>query len=544
MTQANEPIVQPKDGLDENVQVEGALPQEGQGKGPAAQREGSQQVMRLGTGNIPKLVLEFAIPAIAGMIVNGAYNIIDTVFLGNFAEDIALAAITVASPIMMVTMAISVFVGAGGNALCALKLGEGKHDEAEKVLGNTLTLGLIVAVILAILSLTPPFIEAMLDLSSATGAARPYARVFIQILCVGSAFQVVGAGINNFIRTAGAPNRALWTMVIGAIGCTVFNALFVAGFKWGVAGSALATVAGTAVSASTVLWYFLKTPGVPLRFRRKNLLPSWKMVGAILSLGAASFAVQAGGALVSFITNYVLVKYGAMHPIGADNALATIGIVSRIAMFVILPLVGVAIAIQPILGFNYGAKLWRRVRETFNVGVLSATLMAVTMFVLLMVFSRQIVHFFGITDPELNAFTVRALRINLALLPFIGAQIVGSNYFQATGQPTKSIILSLTRQLLFLLPLQLGLPVLLPMLFPSITPLDAVFYSWPTADFLAIFTVGVFCLIELRKLNRRIAEADRAGQPTTLVEWGGTNAAPNGGDASDGNDAPNGGGRA
>ena len=467
------------------------------------------RISRLGTGDIRALVVEFAVPAVAGMIVNGAYNLIDSVFLGNFAEDLALSAITVASPIMLITMALSIFVGAGGNALCALRLGEGRHEEAERVFGNTFVLGLVVAVALGALSLCPPVIEFLLDLSSATDETRPYARAFIQILCVGSVVQLVGAGLNDFIRTTGAPNRALWTMVIGAVGCTAFNALFVAGFGWGVHGSALATVAGTALSAASVLWYFLKTPDVPIRLRVRHFPLKAEIVGAILSLGAASFAVQAGAALVSFVTNYVLVTYGSADPIGADGALATIGVVSRVGMFVILPLVGMAIAVQPILGYNYGAKLWSRVRETFRTGVVGATATATVMWALLMVFAREIVVFFGIDSPELVDFTVRALRINLVLLPFIGFQIMGSNYFQATGQPAKSIVLSLSRQILFLVPAQVGLPLVLPLVFDGMTPLRSIFFSWPLSDFLAVFAVGIFVIVEMRRLNRRISAQEQ-----------------------------------
>ena len=243
----------------------------------------------MGTGSIPKLVVEFAIPAILGMVVNGAYNLIDSVFLGHGAGEMGLSAITVASPTMTIFLALAMLIGAGGNALCALRLGEGKHDEAEHILGNTATLGVIVSVALAVLAHIPFVVEPLLDLSSATEAVRPYAREFIQIISLGCVFQVVGMGLNNFIRTTGAPNRALVTMLIGAIGCTIFNAIFVLWFGWGVVGSAWATVCGQAVSCATVIWYFTKTPGVPLRLRRRYFPVKAKLTRSILSLGAASF---------------------------------------------------------------------------------------------------------------------------------------------------------------------------------------------------------------------------------------------------------------
>lgn len=466
----------------------------------------SDRVNRMGTGSIPKLVVEFAIPAILGMVVNGAYNLIDSVFLGHGAGELGLSAITVASPTMTIFLALAMLIGAGGNALCALRLGEGKHDEAEHILGNTATLGVIVSIALAVFAHIPFVVEPLLDLSSATDAVRPYAREFIQIISLGCVFQVVGMGLNNFIRTTGAPNRALVTMLIGAVGCTIFNAIFVLWLGWGVVGSAWATVCGQAISCATVIWYFTKTPGVPLRLRRRYFPVKAKLARNILSLGAASFAVQAAGAIVGFLINFMLVKYGALDPIGADNALASVGVVQRIGMFVILPLIGVSIAIQPLLGFNYGAKLWDRVKATLNVGVAGATAMGTVMWVLIMVFAPQIVGFFGINDPSLAEFTAFALRVDLIFLPLIGFQVVGSNYFQATGQPMKSIILSLTRQILFLVPLLFILPEVLPSIAPMLDSLDAVYFAVPLADVIAAVTVLVFVVVELRKLKGRMAD--------------------------------------
>ncbi len=473
-------------------------------KGMAQGSPDNERISRMGSGSIPKLTVEFAIPAILGMLVNGAYNLIDSIFLGHGAGEIGLSAITVASPTMAIFMALAMLVGAGGNALCALKLGEGKHEDAERSLGNTAMLSVIISLVMAVAAHVPFIIDPLLSLSSATDTVRPYAQEFIQIISLGCIFQVLGMGLNNFIRTAGAPNRALVTMLIGAVGCTVFNAIFVLWFQWGVAGSAWATVAGQAISCATVLWYFTRTPNVPIRLRLRHFPLRRKMVASILALGAASFAVQAGGAIVNFFINFMLVKYGAMDPIGADNALASVGVVQRIGMFVILPLIGMSIAIQPLLGFNYGAKLFARVKKTLSVGAWGATIMGTILWILIMAFAPQIVGFFGIKEPVLVDFTAFALRVDLIFLPFIGFQIVGSNYFQATGQPTKSIILTLTRQILFLIPLLYIFPDILPYIAPMLDSLDAVYFAVPAADFLAIFTTAVFVWHEVRKLNRKI----------------------------------------
>ncbi len=462
--------------------------------------ERDNKVNRMGSASIPCLLLEFAVPAILGMLVNGAYNLIDRVFLGQAMGDLGLSTATTAMPIMTIFMAIAMLIGNGGNALAALRMGEGSRVEAEKSLGNTVVLSIIVSALMAVLAFTPA-IDGLLSLSSATAEDWDYAKLFIQTLSLGYVFQCIGMGVNNFIRTAGAPNRALLTMLVGAVACTAFNALFVLYLGWGVQGSALATICGEAISCACVLWFFIRTKDVPLKLHVHCMKLEGAVVKMILSLGAASFFVQAGMAIVNFVVNAMLVEYGSMSAIGSEGALASIGVVQSIAMFVVLPLIGVAIAIQPLLGFNYGAHNFDRVRKTFWWGVGAATVLSVLAWLLTHLLPNQIVGLFGISG-DLLAFTVNAMQVQLFLLPLVGFQIVGSNYFQATGQPIKSVFLSLTRQILFLVPLYLLLPQMLPRIMPWLTSLDAVYYAVPCADFLAIFTTVLFVAWEMRRLKR------------------------------------------
>ena len=296
-------------------------PADAQGKPAAPGRQGKprqhDKVTRMGTESIPRLITEFAVPSILGMLVNGAYNVIDSIFLGQAMGEIGLSTATVAMPIMTVFMAIAMLVGNGGNALAALRMGEGKPEEAERSLGNTVTLSLIASVVVAIVMFVPACIDGLLSVSGATPEDWDYAMQFIRIISLGFIFQCIGMGVNNFIRTAGAPNRALGTMIIGAVACTVFNALFVLIMGMGVVGSALATVCGQAISCATVLWYFCLTKGVPMRLRLRMMPLHGETVRLILSLGLASFAVQAGMAAVNFVLNNLLNMYGAQSPIGA-----------------------------------------------------------------------------------------------------------------------------------------------------------------------------------------------------------------------------------
>ena len=462
----------------------------------------SSSISRMGTASIPRLIVEFAIPSIAGMVVNGAYNVIDSVFLGQAMGATGQAVMTAANPIMVMFMALAMLIGNGGNALCALRLGEGRHEDAERCLGMTVTLGILIAAVVAFIALCPITVDFLLSLTSATPEILDQTRLFVRILSAGFIFQLIGMGVNNFIRTAGAPNRALGTMVIGAVACTAFNYLFVIVFGWGVAGSALATISGQAASFVSVLWYFLFTPGVPLKLRLRLMGLKVRVVGRICALGSPRFILQVGIALVAIVSNAMLVKYGSQHPLGADNALASIGVVTRLTMFSIFPLIGTAVALQPLLGFNYGARLIARVRKTYFCGIAGATGIALVLWVIVQAFSHQIIGAFGLRDPQLVDFTAFALRVQLMMLPLVGFQIVTSNYFQATGQPAKSIFLSLTRQILFLIPCYLALPIILPGIFSGLTGLDAIYFAPPVADAISIFVAGCFAAFELKRLKK------------------------------------------
>lgn len=467
-----------------------------------AKSNDNDRVTRMGSGSIPALIAEFAIPSIVGMLVNGAYNLISSIFLGQALGELGLATATAANPTMILFMALSMLTGMGGNALCALRLGEGKHGEAERVLGNTVFLGLAIWLVVLVIAWCPVTLDLLLTLSSVTPEVRPYAEQFIHVLSLGFAFQMVGMGVNNFIRTAGAPMRALLTMVIGAVSCTGFSYLYVMVLGWGVPGSAFATVCGQAISCASVLWYFVFTKKSPLKLHGRNLRPNMPVITKILQLGLASFCVQFAASVVNVVANYVLATYGALHPMGAQNALASIGVVQRIAMFAVLPVIGVSAAIQPLLGFNYGARLISRVRTTFKLGVLTGVVLAASLWALIMLFPSQLVELFGINDPVLKEFTVFALKVQVLLLPLCGFQIVGSNYFQATGQPLKSTILSLSRQVIFLVPLLLIMPMVLPSVVPSLTGLDAVYFATPLADGLAILVTFVVVVREMGRLSK------------------------------------------
>jgi putative MATE family efflux protein len=465
--------------------------------------DNQQRVNRLGTTKITKLMVEFAIPSIIGLVVNGLYNIIDAIFLGHGVGTIGLATATIAMPIMIVGMAIAILVGQGGNALTALRLGAGRHDDAEKVLGNTFTL-IIIAAIVCTTGLFI-FMDPLISLSHPTAETRESTRVFLGIIGIGLILQFFSMGFNNFIRTAGDPNRALYTMVTGTLVCIALNALFVMGLGWGVAGSAWATIIGQAVSATLVFWYFAFSPKAPFRLRRKYLGLDWRLVRGILALGSAPFVLQAANAIIGFLVNNQLGVLGADNIIGSDGAVAAIGTVGRIAMFMFFPILGVAMAAQPLFGYNYGAKNYERVKTTFKIAMVWVIIMGVFFWILIHLIPGPIATLFGVKD-ELLAFTVSALQVQVFMMPVIGLQVVATQYFQSSGQPLKSMFLSMTRQILYLIPLVYLLPTVITRIFPSLTPLDGVYYAYPVADALSVTTCAILMLFELRRINARIRE--------------------------------------
>jgi putative MATE family efflux protein len=473
-------------------------------------KNNEQQVNRLGTAKVTKLMTEFAIPAIIGLVVNGLYNIVDSIFLGHALGEVGLSTATAAMPIMIFSMAMGMLIGAGGNALAALKLGEGKHGETERVLSVSFTLILIFAVVITIL--VNLFMDQVLYITGLNESMEIWepSHMFIRIISFGFILQFFGMGFNNFMRTAGDPNRALYTMVIGTVVCIVLNFLFVMVLGWGIAGSAWATVIGQGVSAVLVFWYFVLSPKAPFKIRWSLMPLTKRLVLNILSLGSASFVLQISNAVINVLLNHQLIELGAMTDIGSQGALAAIGVVQRIAMFTFFPIMGVAIACQPMFGYNYGARNYQRVKTIFKVGFVWVAIIGVFFWLMVHIFPSQIVYIFGVSDNSLNDFTIIVLQVQMFLIPLVGLQLMAANYYQSTGQPLKCMFLSLTRQLLYLIPLLYLLPHFITFIGTffglQLGPLDGVYYSYPVADALSGVTATLFMLVEFRRLNVKIAK--------------------------------------
>jgi putative MATE family efflux protein len=468
---------------------------------PGPQKDGGNpaQVTRMGTQRIGHLVREFAVPSIVMFVVNGLYNIIDAIFMGFGVGPLGQATATIAVPIMIVGMAVSMLIGAGGNALMSIRLGEGKREDAEKVMGNAFTLIISLAVILSVLAIV--FIDPLLQLCSVTPDTLDMCRVFVRIIAAGFIMQFFAGAFSNFIRTAGDPNRALYTMVSGTGVCIVLNAVLVLGLHVGVAGSAIATITGQSVSAIMIFYYFMFSKKAPFKLRLKWLRLKPKLVRDITALGSSSFLLQAANVVINVIVNSQLSGLGAGTPVGPDGALASIGVVNRIAMFTFFPVIGVAVGSSPLFGYNYGARKFDRVKRAYLVALLWTVVIGAIFFVLIRLIPGPIVGMFNLTG-DLRDFAAGALQVQTFLIVVCGVQVVGSNLFQSTGQPLKSIFLSLTRKFLYLVPLVFLTPLFLPSLIPGTLPLDGVYWAFPIADFLSLITAGLMMMREFRRLTR------------------------------------------
>ncbi len=452
---------------------------------------------RLGTARIGKLLLEFSIPAIISMVFNSLYNVVDTAFLGHAVGDAGVAVTTLALPVMTILMGFSMLAGQGGNALAAIQLGEGRKDLVEKTLGNSALLLVLLSVLVALAGSV--LIDPLLALIATPADLHEATKAFVQIICVGFVFQSLGMGLNNFLRTAGKPNLALGTMVLGTAMCIAFNYLFVMVMGWGVAGSAVATILGQACGMVPVVWYFVAAKSAPFKLRLSCCKPDARLMGKIMSLGIASFVMQVASTVVTIVLNQVIAVYGATDPIGVKGALAAIGVAQKATLFAITPLIGLIMGAQPIIGYNYGAKLHQRVLDTLKWASVAGVAIGAAFLVLSHVIPTQIVALFGVSG-ELESFAVWGLQVYTVLYPLVGFQIVGSSYFQSSGQPFKAAVLELTRQVIFLVPLYLLLPPVLMAAF-GMTGLQGVVVSVPVSDALSVMMTSVFVAIEVRKLR-------------------------------------------
>jgi len=440
----------------------------------------------LGSAKIPSLLLKFSIPAIIGMLVNALYNIVDRIFIGQGVGPLGIAGATIAFPLMLILMAFAMLIGLGATSLISISLGEKKNERAESVLGNAFGLMILISLLLSVLGMI--LLDPMLRLFGASETVLPYARAYTSIILGGTIFQSIGMGMNNFIRGEGDPKTAMKTMLIGAILNTILDPIFIFVLKMGVGGAAIATVLSQAVSSIWVLSYYF-TGRSHLKIRARNLLPRKEIVMPILAIGSAPFTMQIAASFVNAIVNNQLNTYGG------DLAVSAMGILFSVSMLFFMPIFGVNQGAQPIIGYNYGARSFDRVRHTTLLAIGAATAFMLAGFAAIQLAPRAFISLFAGSSPELIDLGVHAIRRYFMMMPLIGFQIVSAGYFQAVGKPKHAMVLSLSRQVIILIPLLL--------ILPRIWGLEGVWFAPPIADFLSALLTALFFWKELGALKSK-----------------------------------------
>ena len=438
---------------------------------------------RLGEDPIGSLLVRYALPSVIGMVVGAFYNIADRIFVGRGAGTLALAGVAVAFPLQLVQIAFSILVGVGTSALISMSLGAKDQERAERVLGNGFALILTVSVIIAALGIS--FLDPLLRLFGASKAVLPYAHAFTLIILLGTPFATISQGVNGFIRAEGNPKIAMATQLIGPVLNIFLCPFFIFVLKLGIRGSALATIIAQAVGTLWVGSYYFSGKSL-LKIRASNFRPCRDIAPAILAIGSAAFLSEFASAVMNGIMNNQLERYGG------DAAVTAMGIVFAISNLFYLTLLGVNMGLQPIVGYNFGAKLYPRVRKALLVAIGAATVFVSLGWLAIRLFPSAFVALFAGPSSEVGDIGVYALKHYFLFLPIIGFQILGSGYFQAVGKPKESVVLSLSRQFFFLVPLLYVLPLFLG--------LDGVWNAQPIADALSTVVTAIFLTGEMRRL--------------------------------------------
>lgn len=448
----------------------------------------------LGVEKESKLLVNFAIPCIISMLVTALYNIVDQIFIGQGVGMLGNAATNIAFPLSTTCTAIALLLGIGGASNYSLKLGAGEKEEAARYSGNALALIAIFGI--ALFVIVELFLTPMLKGFGATKDVLPYAETYTRITAIGFPFLIANTAISKQILADGSPRYSMMSMLVGAVINTILDPILIFGFDMGMAGAALATITGQIISFCISLRYVFHFKNIRLTKSSFHLGSHYvKNIGA---LGASACFNQIAMTIVQIVMNNILSYYGAKSMYGGEIPLACAGIITKVNMVFMAVIIGISQGTQPIVGFNYGAKKYGRVRRTYLLAVGAATVLSFVAFICFQVFPRQIISIFGAGSELYFRFSERYFRIYMFLTVVNGIQPVTSNFFTSIGKSTLGIFMSLTRQILFLLPLII--------IFPLIMGIDGVMYAGPIADAAAAIVCGYFMIRELKELTHKMKE--------------------------------------
>ena len=449
-----------------------------------------QRENKLGVLPIPQLIRQFAVPSIVAMLVGALYNIVDQFFIGRSIGELGNAATNVAFPLTTSCTAIALLIGIGGAASFNLSMGRKEHEKAVHYMGNAAVLLFGLGLILCVG--TQIFLTPMLRFFGSPDSVLSYAIVYTRITSIGFPFLIFSNGGAHLVRADGTPQYAMICNLAGAGINTVLDPLFIFGFQMGMAGAAFATIIGQIAAAGMVFRYLYHCKTVTLH--RAHLIVHIENALQIMSLGLSSFFNQIAMMVVQIVLNNSLTYYGSRSIYGESVPLACAGIISKVAMLYFSVVIGLAQGLQPIASFNYGAKQYDRVKYAYELTVRYAVSVSNCAFVLFQLFPRQIISVFGDGSEEYFLFAVRYFRIFLFATFLNGVQPVTATFFTAIGKPIKGVFLSLTRQILFLLPLIV--------IFPLFLGIDGIMYAGPIADLVAGAVAIGMMVLEMRQITR------------------------------------------
>lgn len=444
----------------------------------------------LGYEKISKLLRSFAIPSIIAMVVSSLYNIVDQIFIGQGVGYLGNAATNVSYPLTTICLAIALLIGIGSASRFSLHLGADEKDDAIKAVGNGISMMVVFGIIYAII--IEIFMEFLLTVFGATPEIMPYAKEYTRIIALGMPFLIVTNGMSNLARADGSPKYSMTCMLIGAVINTILDPIFIFVFQLGVSGAAWATIIGQFCSFIEAILYIRKFKSVEINIKQIRLIP--RECAKTASLGMSNSLNQIAITFVQIVLNNSLTYYGADSVYGMEIPLAACGIVMKTNGILLAFIIGISQGSQPIIGFNYGAKQYDRVRQTYKLAIGANLVISAIGFILFQFFPYQIISVFGTGDQLYFEFAVRFMRIFLFMVLANGVQLISSNFFSAIGKPIKGLVLSMTRQVIFLIPLILILPLFMG--------LDGILFAAPAADTIAFITTVILVRRELGQMKK------------------------------------------
>lgn len=440
----------------------------------------------LGTAPVASLLAQYALPAIVAMIASSLYNIVDRIFIGNGVGPYAIAGLSIAMPIMNLTTAFGSMLGVGSSTLISIRLGQKRREEAQQVLGTTLLLNILVGLAVCVCGLI--WLEPILRLFGASEQVLPYAKEFMQIILIANVFNHNFLGFNAVMRATGYPRKAMLSTFITVLVNLVLAPIFIFAFDWGIRGAALATACAQFTGFVWVMIHFCSKRH-DIHFEWKYIRLRLKVIAGIISIGSSNFLMHACTCLMVIILNSSLVHYGGAE---GDMAIAAYGICNSVVMLFLMVVIGLNQGMQPIVGYNFGARLNARMMRAYQLTIVVASVVTTAGFLIGELFPRTIVSLFT-NDETLIRLSTTCLRTILISFPVVGFQMVTTTFFQSVGKAAWSIFLSLSRQLIFLIP---GLIIL-----PRIFGFPGVWAALPTGDILASMLTLIVIALKIKQFS-------------------------------------------